>query len=196
MSPELAPAAGWSRSLPCVVLITGIQAAGKSTVAQLLAERLPRSVHLRGDAFRTMIVNGRAPITSDMLPDAVRQLRLRYRLAAQAADTYVAAGFTVVVQDVVVGDLLGEWPALVRSRPFLVGVLAPRREVVAAREAARRKHAYGAGGPGQGDSVAELDRVLREQTPRLGLWLDNSDQTPEQTADELIRRLPGEGAVS
>ena len=35
-----------------VVLITGIQAAGKSTVAQELAERLPRSVHVRGDVFR------------------------------------------------------------------------------------------------------------------------------------------------
>jgi len=35
-----------------VVLITGIQAAGKSTVAQELADRLPRSVHVRGDVFR------------------------------------------------------------------------------------------------------------------------------------------------
>jgi hypothetical protein len=45
-----------------VMLITGIQAAGKSTVAQLLAERLPRPVHVRGDAFRRMAVDGRAAI--------------------------------------------------------------------------------------------------------------------------------------
>jgi adenylylsulfate kinase-like enzyme len=32
-----------------IVMITGVQAAGKSTVAQALAERLPRSVHVRGD---------------------------------------------------------------------------------------------------------------------------------------------------
>lgn len=43
-----------------VIVVTGIQAAGKSTVAQALAERLDRSVHLRGDLFRKMIVNGRA----------------------------------------------------------------------------------------------------------------------------------------
>lgn len=43
-----------------IVLITGIQAAGKSTIAQALAERLPRSVHVRGDLFRRMVVNGRA----------------------------------------------------------------------------------------------------------------------------------------
>jgi predicted kinase len=50
------------RPLPRIVLITGNMAAGKSSVAQALAERLPRSVHLRGDAFRRMIVNGRAEI--------------------------------------------------------------------------------------------------------------------------------------
>jgi adenylylsulfate kinase-like enzyme len=41
-----------------VFLVTGIQAAGKSTVAQALAERLERSVHVRGDLFRRMVVNG------------------------------------------------------------------------------------------------------------------------------------------
>ena len=68
------------------ILITGIQAAGKASVAQAVAERLDRSVHLRGDAFRRMIVNGRASMGPADPPDeAVRQLRLRYRLAAQAA---------------------------------------------------------------------------------------------------------------
>jgi adenylylsulfate kinase-like enzyme len=36
-----------------VIFITGIQAAGESSVAQAVAERLDRSsVHLRGDVFR------------------------------------------------------------------------------------------------------------------------------------------------
>lgn len=46
-------------SRQAMILITGIMASGKSTVAQLLAERLDRSVHLRGDMFRKMIVNDR-----------------------------------------------------------------------------------------------------------------------------------------
>ncbi|WP_458105709.1 zeta toxin family protein [Bacillus sp. PK3-136] len=41
-----------------VYLITGVMAAGKSTVAQLLSERLDKGVHVRGDVFRKMIVNG------------------------------------------------------------------------------------------------------------------------------------------
>lgn len=48
---------------PSIIVITGVMASGKSTVAQALAERLPNSVHLRGDVFRRMIVNGEAKIS-------------------------------------------------------------------------------------------------------------------------------------
>jgi len=82
-----------------IVLITGISAAGKSTVAQMLAERLPRSVHLRGDVFRRMIVGGRADMTSAPSEEAERQLSLRYRLTASVCDAYFDEGFTVIAQD-------------------------------------------------------------------------------------------------
>ena len=81
-----------------VILVTGIQASGKSTIAQLLAGRLPKSVHVRGDLFRRMIINGRADMTPDPTSEAVRQLRLRHQLAASVSDTYFQAGFTVIVQ--------------------------------------------------------------------------------------------------
>ena len=42
-----------------LVVITGIMASGKSTIAQALAERLPASAHVRGDHYRRSIVNGR-----------------------------------------------------------------------------------------------------------------------------------------
>ena len=64
-----------------VIVITGAMAAGKSTVAELLASRLPRSVHVRGDAFRRMVVNGRADITPELTDEAADQLALRYDLA-------------------------------------------------------------------------------------------------------------------
>ena len=77
-----------------IYLITGIQASGKSTVAQALAERVPRSVHVRGDTFRRVVVNGRADLTPPPTDEAVRQLRLRHRLTAQVSDAYFEAGFT------------------------------------------------------------------------------------------------------
>jgi chloramphenicol 3-O-phosphotransferase len=172
-----------------VILVTGIQAAGKSTVAQLLAERLPRSVHVRGDLFRRMVVNGRAEMTPEPSEEAVRQLRLRYRLTAATCDEYFREGFSVVVQDVVLGEHLAEMVTLIRRRPLLVVVLAPRPEAVAAREAARGKNAYDRW------TIDLLDDSLRNETPRIGLWLDTSGQTPEETADEILTRAWTEARV-
>jgi chloramphenicol 3-O-phosphotransferase len=173
-----------------VYLITGIQAAGKSTVAQLLAERLPRSVHVRGDLFRRMVVNGRADMTPDPPAEAVRQLLLRYKLAATVTDAYHQAGFTVVVQDIVLAEALPGMVKAIQSRPLHVVVLAPRPDVIAAREQARAKTAYG-----DRWTVAQLDEALRRDTPRVGLWLDTSEQTPAETVDEILRRAPTEAAV-
>ncbi|MFF0448259.1 AAA family ATPase [Streptomyces sp. NPDC004609] len=167
-----------------VVLVTGVMASGKSTVAQRLSERLPRAAHIRGDAFRRMMVSGRAEMTFDAGEEALEQLRLRHRLSATAADIYAEAGWTAVVQDVVIGPELPAYLSLVRTRPLYAVVLAPSREAVAAREAARPKTGYGAGW-----TVARLDAVLREQTPGIGLWLDSSDLTPDETVDAILADL-------
>ncbi|MEU4804621.1 AAA family ATPase [Actinosynnema sp. NPDC023587] len=165
-----------------VVLVTGIQAAGKSTVAQLLAESLPRSAHVRGDVYRRMVVGGREEMGPDPSGEALRQLRLRHDLAAATADGYFEAGFTAVVQDVVLGEFLPYLVDRIRNRPLLVVVLAPTPAAIAVRERGRAKRAYDEW------TVRALDRVLREETPRLGLWLDTSYQTPEQTAAEILAR--------
>jgi len=128
-----------------VILVTGIQAAGKSTIAQLLAERLPQSVHVPGDLFRRMVINGRADMTPDPTDEALRQLRLRHQLAATVSDAYFQAGFTVVIQDVIIGGHLAEMTAMIRSRPLLVIVLAPQAAAIAEREHSRGKTAYGTG---------------------------------------------------
>src|SRR5262249_14012516 len=114
-----------------VFLVTGIPAAGKSTVADGLARRFARSVHVRGDEFRRMVVSGRVAMSPNPSPEAWAQLRLRYRLAAVTADAWHEAGFTVVVQDVVVGPVLAEQVAAIASRPLYLVVLAPSPAVVA-----------------------------------------------------------------
>src|SRR5436189_6301669 len=74
-------------------------AAGKSTVARLLASRWERGVHVEGDVFRRFVVSGRAEMTEAAAPEALAQLRLRYHLAVHTAQAYARAGFNVGVQD-------------------------------------------------------------------------------------------------
>ncbi|HEY9347919.1 MAG TPA: AAA family ATPase [Inquilinus sp.] len=169
--------------LPEILVVTGIMAAGKSTVAQALAERLPRTVHLRGDVFRRMIVSGRVEVTPDLPAEAMRQLDLRHELAAMVAGRYAEAGFTVIWQDVILGPTLARIVELLRGRSFGIVVLCPSPEAVAGREAGRAKTGYGAWTP------ADLDRGLRADTPRLGLWLDSSGLTVGETVDAILARI-------
>ena len=169
---------------PPLILVTGIMASGKSTVAQRIAERTaPRSVHLRGDAFRTMIVNGRVEREVPLSDEALRQVELRYRIAATVADHYLAAGFTVVYQDVIIGELLRTVARSLARHRLHVVVLCPRAEVVAARDESRHKRAY------ERVRTDHFDRVLRAGTPRIGLWLDTSEWEVDETAQRILADL-------
>ena len=155
-------------------------AAGKSTVARLLASRFERGVCLEGDLFRRSIVSGREDMTPDASPEALTQLRLRYRLAAAAADEYFDAGFTVVVEDVVAGPSLTDYAEMIQSRPRHVVVLLPSLDAVAAREAEREHKGYGTW------TVEQLYEGFASETPRLGLWLDTTDLTAEDTVEAIL----------
>jgi chloramphenicol 3-O-phosphotransferase len=172
-----------------IFVITGIMAAGKSTISQLLAERFDRGVHVRGDVFRRMVVSGRVEMTPDAGEEAFRQLNLRYQLAAHTADAYCSQGFHVVVQDNIYGRELQDFVNMIHGRPLFVIALCPRPEVVAEREAARLKKGYGDW------SIEALDHIFRNETPRIGLWLDSSDLTPEETVDEILKRAWTEARV-
>ncbi|MNP31172.1 hypothetical protein D3C76_1242820 [compost metagenome] len=78
---------------------------------------------------------------------------------------------------------------MIRHRPLYVVALCPGPEIVAGREVNRAKTGYGAFG------VAGFHRLFREETPKIGLWLDNSDQTPEETVQEILSRVEAEGRI-
>lgn len=155
-------------------------AAGKSTVARMLASRFERGVYLEGDAFRRNIVSGRVEMTPAPTSEAIEQLRLRYQVAAAAADGYFEGGFSVVLEDVVAGPILGDWRMMFRGRPCHVIVLLPSVEAVVAREAERARKGYGAW------TAEQLYESFISETPRVGIWLDTTKSTPEETVEEIL----------
>ena len=169
---------------PSIILITGVMAAGKSTVAQALAERLEKSVHLRGDLFRRLIVKGQAKMDFALSADALAQLNLRYAIATTVATMYLAGGFTVVYQDIIIAQTLAEIVAQLQQHPLYVVVLCPEPAAVAVREAGRDKRGYD-----READIIDFDRVLREETPRIGLWLDSSTLTVAETVDTILARI-------
>ena len=177
-----------------VWLITGAQASGKSTVADGLARRFERGVHVRGGQFYRWAVRGWVHFDDPARSDEARRLLvLRYRLSALAADEYAAAGFECVVQDNIYGEDVVSWLRSITTRPRHLVVLRPSIESIETRDAARRqrtgKVAY------RGSFTPQRNDAYVAETPRdLGLWLDTSHQTPDETVDEIVARR-GEARV-
>jgi chloramphenicol 3-O-phosphotransferase len=61
-------------------------------------------------------------------------------------------------------------------------VLLPSLAALAARDAGREHKGYGTW------SVEEVHSGFVTGTPRIGVWLDTTDLTPEETVDEIVAR--------
>ena len=171
---------------PAVYIISGIPGAGKTTVSHLLAASFERGVHIESDSLQKLIITGGLWPDQEPQEEAMRQLTLRAHNACILAISFFDAGFTPVIDDVVIGSRLDDFLEELRGRPLRFVMLLPRAEVVRQRDAERPdKHIF--------DTWGYLDEVVRN-TRRVGLWLDTSEMTAEQ-AVELIKERANEALI-
>ena len=87
-----------------VLLLTGPPAAGKTTVARLLADRLARSALVDVDAVRAMVRGGH--VAAWYPGEGTAQHRLGVRNACLLTRSFVEAGYTVVIADLLTEETL------------------------------------------------------------------------------------------
>lgn len=163
-------------------LISGVPGAGKTTVARLLAAQFPRACHIEGDLIHHhFIVSGGIAPNEKPHDEAERKLLLRRRNICLLADSFADAGFVPVIDDVVVSNsVMKIYHELLRTGPLVFVQLAPTKEVIRERDAARHKQVF--------EIWSHLDSLMRESMDRVGLWLDTSNMTVEETVDAILAR--------
>ncbi|MGH2622148.1 MAG: hypothetical protein ACRDE7_00600, partial [Sphingobacterium sp.] len=110
-------------------------------------------------------------------------------LTAKLAIEYYNNGFTVVVQDNFLGENLAYFSELLHPHPTYIIVLNPSVDSIKQRENKRQKKGY------VGFTVESLHKEFIEKTPKIGLWLDTSNMTIDQTINEIEERVLIEGMV-
>lgn len=167
-----------------LIVVSGLAAAGKTTVGRALAESLPRAVHIDGQAVHAFMVTGAEPYAEPRTSEGLEQMLLRYSGALAVSEVYRLAGYDAVITDNILGTFLGDFIDLAGAGLVYLVMLDPDAETISTRDELR-------GGPRASDpvTVEALREMLQTQTRRVGLWLDTSAMTVDETVVEVLARL-------
>jgi gluconate kinase len=176
--------------MPDVWLISGIPGAGKTTTGRLLAACFPRSAFVEGDLLQEWLVSGIVWPGDEPAEESERQISLNVRNQCLLAGSYAEAGFTPVIDYVVVSRrLLDEYRRDLDGLALHFVVLHPGKGTVLAREAAREKsirhkarHRVTIG-----ERFAHLEARVVAELSGIGLWVDNARATAAETVDLILR---------
>ena len=151
--------------------------------------RFERGAFIEGDVLWKMVVAGAIDMSADADAEAERQLALRYRHGALLCESFVSEGFIAVHAENMYGPMVERHLRSLRCPRSLV-VLRPRPEVIEQRERERGTNAYApweTPGGSMRDAIVQFDGWVAE-TPRIGVWIDSSDLSIDETVNEILDR--------
>jgi adenylate kinase family enzyme len=167
-----------------VVILTGPPAAGKTTVAKLLAAsaRVP-TVHLTTDLFYRSIRTG---FVLPFLPEAQRQNEVVIEAIVGTVGTFARGGYDVVVDGIVGPWFLPPFRALAERDGLTLSyvVLRPGLDTTLARAKQRKGHELK-----DVNAITGLHRAFAELGNLEHHAIDTGDLDAEQTSAEIRRIL-------
>jgi len=167
---------------PPIIVVSGLPGVGKSTTAQGLALRLERAAHVEADRLQDLIISGAAvPGLDGTSDEARRQLNLRLTNACLLAKSFVTAGFVAIIDDIVMGPGLDLVHEQLADHDFEFVMLLP--------EFAPVKQRWVDMGSPYANKWDWIDEEIRQNTERVGLWLDTTDLDAAETINTIAERL-------
>jgi adenylylsulfate kinase-like enzyme len=164
-----------------IIAISGMQGAGKSTVAAALAARLPRAAHICADTLHKMIVSGALwPEDRQMSDEGALQLRLRLHNMCLLAKSFADAAFTAILDDIIIGERAQHLREEMAATPYTLVMLTPSLESVKQREAGRGTQLWEAWG--------WMDAEARA-TEGVDEWVDSTALSIEATVEGIINHM-------
>ena len=178
-----------------VLLLIGPSAAGKDSVARVLASRRERAVVVDTDVVRYRFVQRSLTLWDGIVgdgpgvtrhPDAAAQADLGTRAVCALARSFVEDGYDVILTDVRPDEHVARYRELLADLDFHVVQLLPSFDATEERARAR------AAEEGEYRVDARARRWLYEQQRTVGDYderIDNSSLAPDEVADRLERWL-------
>lgn len=164
---------------PSVLILTGPPAAGKSTIGPMIAKQLARCAVIDVDQLRTMVVQPHiAPWRGET---GMAQLRLGAQNACAVARNCVAAGFNVVILDVLTDETAALYRDVLNPIPHEIVLLLPMLTASLHRNQARGQFLT--------DDEVELLYEWQERLTNYDLRIDNTEIATETVAQQLARRF-------
>ena len=159
-----------------IIWINGTVNSGKTTISKLLAKKIENTAHIEVDKLREFI-------EFMSLSDEVIEISLNNAIAV--AKNFLTEGFNVIISyplSMKNYDKIAKEFANLPDKMVVI-TLSPRLESVLKNRGSRELNEW------------EIERIKHHYSIGLNipkfpsLLIDNSDQTPEETVDEILKHL-------